>query len=562
MSSVKTTATSFTASTENTKTAVGPSITVKTETAGKIGLFGAISIIIGAIIGVGIFLKNQSVFRNNNGNPIGVLLSWGLVFLIAFATAFSYGEITRVRARTANSGLAGWSERYVGYNFGRFLKIMYPFFYYAIYVFVLSLFFAESLYCINPNFINGDMPVIPGETSQNMWGLWGIGFGIALIMLLTNWLNNFAVQKSMTFISPLKFIPVLLVIVFGVWGGVQSNGGLFNPTNAGTFGPDDNKYNLQFSITGVFASLPAIMFAFDSFLIVGNVASNVKNPKKNIPLSIILSMVICGVFYFLVTISQLLCGYGNPYGIFQRIFGPDGLNNPAALTAFKVIMSVFMAISLFGCVTSLSSAFMGSTQSAIDEGAIIGSVVMKRIGNKSRNKLTPGFIMSLIIISFWFLVFGILSAILNTDQIFDGLSNIAVVLIFTVYGFVALMSVINRITHKVPTSEVAYQKGQVPLAIIGTIGCFAVPLYQMIYVFIYQVAKAPTEIYNTWGLFYGTDANHMPIWIAALIFWGGAILFIGWPFLHDLILKGVNKNFKEPLLWQKANVNKKIEVKK
>ena len=556
MSSVKTNSTSFTASTENTKTAVGPSITVKTETAGKIGLFGAISIIIGAIIGVGIFLKNQSVFRNNNGNPVGVLLSWGLVFLIAFATAFSYGEITRVRARTANSGLAGWSERYVGYNFGRFLKIMYPFFYYAIYLFALSMFFAEALYCINPNFISGDMPVIPGETSQNMWALWGVGFGIAIIMLLTNWLNNFAVQKSMSFISPIKFIPVLLVIIFGVWGGVQSNGGLFNPANTGIFGPTDKPYDLQFSAIGVFNSLPAIMFAFDSFLIVGNVASNVKNPKKNIPLSIILSMVICGAFYFLVTISQLLCGYGNPYGIFQKIFE----NNQAALTTFTVIMSVFMAISLFGCVTSLSSAFIGSTQSAIDEGAIIGSVVMKRIGNKSRNKLTPGFIMSLIIISFWFLVFGILSAALNTDQLFDGLSNIIVVLIFTVYGFVALMSVINRITHKVPTSEVAYQKGQVPLAIIGTIGCFAVPLYQMIYVFIYQVAVDPTAPYTTWGLFYG--GNILSTWVAALIFWGGAILFIGWPFLHDLILKGVNKNFKEPLLWQKANVNKKIEVKK
>ena len=554
MSSVKTNSTSFTASTENTKTAVGPSITVKTETAGKIGLFGAISIIIGAIIGVGIFLKNQSVFRNNNGNPVGVLLSWGLVFLIAFATAFSYGEITRVRARTANSGLAGWSERYAGYNFGRFLKIMYPFFYYAIYLFALSMFFAEALYCINPNFIppGSQMPVIPGETSQNMWALWGIGFGIALIMLLTNWLNNFAVQKSMTFISPLKFIPVLLVIIFGVWGGAQSNGGYFNPANYG----HDQFLSGDFTITGVFSSLPAIMFAFDSFLIVGNVASNVKNPKKNIPLSIILSMIICGVFYFLVTISQLLCGYGNPYGIFQMIFQ----SNPTALTTFTVIMSVFMAISLFGCVTSLSSAFISSTQSAIDEGAIIGSVVMKRIGNKSRNKLTPGFIMSLIIISFWFLVFGILSAALNTDQIFDGLSNIIVVLIFTVYGFVALMSVINRITHKVPTSEVAYQKGQVPLAIIGTIGCFAVPLYQMIYVFIYQVADNPTAPYTTWGLFYG--GNILSTWVAALIFWGGAILFIGWPFLHDLILKGVNKNFKEPLLWQKANVNKKIEVKK
>jgi hypothetical protein len=69
MSNVKTNQTSFTASNENEKKAVGPSVTVKTETAAKIGLMGAISIIIGAIIGVGIFLKNNGVFGNNNGNP-------------------------------------------------------------------------------------------------------------------------------------------------------------------------------------------------------------------------------------------------------------------------------------------------------------------------------------------------------------------------------------------------------------------------------------------------------------------------------------------------------------
>ena len=48
---------------------IGPSVEMKTETAGKIGLFGAISIIIGAVFGVGIFLKNNGVFENNNGNP-------------------------------------------------------------------------------------------------------------------------------------------------------------------------------------------------------------------------------------------------------------------------------------------------------------------------------------------------------------------------------------------------------------------------------------------------------------------------------------------------------------
>jgi hypothetical protein len=48
---------------------------MKAETAGKIGLFSAIMIILGAMIGIGIFLKNGGVFRNNNGNPYGVLSS-------------------------------------------------------------------------------------------------------------------------------------------------------------------------------------------------------------------------------------------------------------------------------------------------------------------------------------------------------------------------------------------------------------------------------------------------------------------------------------------------------
>jgi len=108
MAKLKTTrATSFNNTNDKQSKPVGPTVKMKTETAGKIGLFGAISIIIGTVFGVGIFLKNGGVFKNNHGNPLGVLLSWGIAFIIAFATAFSYGEITRVRTKAANSGLAG-----------------------------------------------------------------------------------------------------------------------------------------------------------------------------------------------------------------------------------------------------------------------------------------------------------------------------------------------------------------------------------------------------------------------------------------------------------------------
>ena len=367
MANKKTKATSFDVKSEAKP--IGPSVEIKTETAGKIGLFGAIAIIIGTVFGVGIFLKNNGVFKNNNGNPWGVLLSWLLVIIIAFGTAFSYGEITRVRTRTANSGLSGWSERYVGYNFGRFLKIMYPFFYYAIYLFALSTFFAEALFCINPNFIQPDSTA-PEITGQSMWSIWGIGFGVSLLMLMANWINGYFVSKSMTPISVIKFLPIFMVIIFGIWGGVQSHGGYFNPDNY-----NKEQYRLgDFSAIGIFNSLPAIMFAFDSFLIVGNVSENVKNPKKNVSISIILSMIICGIFYILVTVSQLLCGYGNPYGIFQKIFSNETLK-----TTFTVIISVFMSISLFGCVTSLSAAFINTTQAAINEEIIIGSKMMKKI---------------------------------------------------------------------------------------------------------------------------------------------------------------------------------------
>jgi hypothetical protein len=51
------------------------SIKVSQKTAGKIGLFGAMSVIIGGIIGIGIFFKNNGVFGNNHGNATGILLS-------------------------------------------------------------------------------------------------------------------------------------------------------------------------------------------------------------------------------------------------------------------------------------------------------------------------------------------------------------------------------------------------------------------------------------------------------------------------------------------------------
>ena len=58
----------------NNKPTTGPTVSVKTETAGKIGLIGAVTIIIGAVVGCGVFFTNGGVMRFNHGNGVGMLL--------------------------------------------------------------------------------------------------------------------------------------------------------------------------------------------------------------------------------------------------------------------------------------------------------------------------------------------------------------------------------------------------------------------------------------------------------------------------------------------------------
>ncbi|GHU32751.1 hypothetical protein FACS1894166_06730 [Bacilli bacterium] len=111
------------------------------------------------------------------------------------------------------------------------------------------------------------------------------------------------------------------------------------------------------------------MFAFDAFLIVGNVSSHVQNPKKNVPLSIVISMIASGVIYLLVTVSQIVSGCNNPYLLFSFIFGDTAIGN----TIGSVIISVFILIAILGVTNSVSMALVNSSQTLIEDNLIMGS---------------------------------------------------------------------------------------------------------------------------------------------------------------------------------------------
>ena len=137
---------------------------------------------------------------------------------------------------------------------------------------------------------------------------------------------------------------------------------------------------------------------------------------------------------------------------------------------------------MFDAMNSHVLTGVGAGQAAIDEDIIVGSNFLRKISNGKHDKF-GGVVLMTISYSIVAVLLAIPSLILKTDQFYDGITNTLVVFIFLNYGFIALMSFVNRFTKRVPESEVSYQKGQSVAAIISFIGCLFVACYGLFYQF-------------------------------------------------------------------------------
>ena len=112
-------------------------------------------------------------------------------------------------------------------------------------------------------------------------------------------------------IVTLKVAVVLIFIVLG-WGYINSdNYTPYIPENTGTFG--------NFGMSGVVRAAAIVFFAYIGFDAVSTAAQEAKNPKKDMPIGILVSLAICTVLYILF--AHVMTGVTS-YTSFQ---GADGI---------------------------------------------------------------------------------------------------------------------------------------------------------------------------------------------------------------------------------------------
>ena len=511
----------------------------------KIGVFTALTMMIGSIVGVGIFFKSHGILRANDWNGTGTLISWILGGLLSLAAALSFAEIGTMSTHRT-TGLMAWSEKTAGKKFGYFVRFNHPFYYFGLLASVLGFFASETFFNVLACY--GAFKI--GEIPAYVHGI--VGMFIALGFITLNYISIRASGMFQKISTILKWIPLIAVALLGIVMATTNHmpqTGSWE-TNQPYFGHNSFTNGSSFKFTGMLAALPAVLFAFDSFLAAPTLVKKVEGGEKKMPFIVIVGMLSCLILYLLIGVSAALHGSGNVSstpgtggsvngsGIFDQLFSKD-----AAITIGQIIM-IFLCISTFGVTNGISSMAITAIEQAVETETIVGS---RWINKKTKN---GGLWFGLATMVFWFIVLTICAAVTKGDAIVDGLSNFTTVFMFLVYGFVIFKYTLKRDSFD---SKKLNKKLFLAFAWAAIIGTTLIIGYQIFYGFLIDPILHPTHLVkgvavdndSHWGLFYSEGAMSVrkTIWVMLSML----VVFMVGPLVNYVWLRKVNKVQKDEI---------------
>ena len=367
-----------------------------------IGLFDGTMIVVGSMIGSGIFIVAADISRQT-GSAGGLLLTWILTGLLTISAALSYGELAAlfphaggqyVYLREAYSPLWGFLYGWtlflviqtgtiaaVAVGFARYLGVIFP----AI---------SPQAWIIHPIALGSKYAI-----SLSVQQLVGI-----LMILFITFLNTLGVRLGkliQNIFTSAKTLSLMGLILLGIFvgknaGAITENfSHLWVLHNPQTLEPGAN-FLKRFVPTisassGGFGLLVAFgvaqvgsLFSADAWNNIGFTAAEVKNPKRDVALSMALGTTIVITLYCLANLAYLLT---LPLVQIQTV--PDDRVASAALNAIfgpigAAIMAVAIIISTFGCNNGLILAGARVSYAMARDGLFFRST------GRLNNKGVPG----------------------------------------------------------------------------------------------------------------------------------------------------------------------------
>jgi len=387
----------------------------------KYGLFTAICMVVGIVIGSGVFFKAQTILTKTGGDmPLGIL-AWiigGAIMLVCLLTfSFMGQKYERV------NGLVDYAEATVGPRYGYFMGWFSATIYFpamtSVLCWVTARYTLEFVVSVNPNF----PMIIPAAEGGCVVGpeCMALSLLIMCFAYAVNALSPRLAGKFQTSTTVIKLIPLALMAVVGLGYGL-STGMLQNNMTTTAVVADVSAHPL-------FSAVCATAFAYEGWIIATSINAEIKDSKKNLPRALILGGIIIAAVYIFYYIgvaggatNQELIDQGATVA-FTNIFG-GVLGN---------VLKLFIAISCFGTVNGLMLACCRGMYSMAARGEGPSPEIFGQLDSKT-NMPHNSSIIGLLLIAVWFLYFYLsnLACTWTGPFVFDS-SELPIITIYLMY---------------------------------------------------------------------------------------------------------------------------------
>ena len=303
-----------------------------TEIKKQYGIWTGIAMVVGIVIGSGVFLKAGGVLKLAGGNLKLSILAWFIGGLIMITSSFCFAVFaTKV---TKYNGVVDYVEVASNEKIGYSLAWMITSFYYPIVASIVALFAGSYFF-----------KMIGLNIGLTDWQNFLFAFGIITLVVIMNYLSPIIASRFQISATVVKLIPILLIAIGGLFASliVGNDYGIIN-----AFKNNAEGYELNFG-----EAVKKTAFAYEGWVCATAINAELKDSKKNLPKALVGGTIAILVFYivYYVSLSAIIGNEANiiqdekaPIVAFQKMFGTIGGS----------IFTFFIMISCLGTVNGVT----------------------------------------------------------------------------------------------------------------------------------------------------------------------------------------------------------------
>lgn len=300
----------------------------------KYGLLTAVAMVVGIVIGSGVFFKAEKVLIATGGNLPQGILAWSIGGMIMIICAYVFATMATMYEKV--NGIVDYAEVTLGNKYGYFIGWFMAAIYYPTLTSVLAWVSARyTCVLLGWNIVGAEAMAISGFYLIASYTLNALSPKLA---------GKFQVSTTI-----IKLIPLALMALVGTIVGLKNGILVANFTGGVIAKVSDNP---------LFTAVVATSFAYEGWIIATSINAELKDAKRNLPLALTFGTMFVALIYILY--------YTGLAGAVENSIMMKG-GEAGAKLAFSTVFSHLGGIVLFvfvviSCLGTLNGLMMGSTR--------------------------------------------------------------------------------------------------------------------------------------------------------------------------------------------------------